>query len=259
MKFGMPSLIETENLESCAALCAELGLHFVELNMNLPQYQIQNMDAGEMRVVAERYGISYTIHLDEAMNMADFNPLVAGAHRETVVRTIALAKELKIPVLNMHMPVGVYFTLPQGKVYLFDKYRQEFLARMEQFRDACTAAIGDSGIKICVENWFGYTDWQIEALDLLLESPAFGLTFDVGHNHCKGSVDEPVILQRGRRLQHMHLHDVVQGQDHRALGTGELDKEKYLALAEQHGCTVVLETKTIAGLKESVQWLKTRK
>ena len=259
MKFGMPSLIETENLESCAALCAELGLHFVELNMNLPQYQIQNMDAGEMRVVAEKYGISYTIHLDEAMNMADFNPLVAGAHRETVVRTIALAKELKIPVLNMHMPVGVYFTLPQGKVYLFDKYRQEFLARMEQFRDACTAAIGDSGIKICVENWFGYTDWQIEALDLLLESPAFGLTFDVGHNHCKGSVDEPVILQRGRRLQHMHLHDVVQGQDHRALGTGELDKEKYLALAEQHGCTVVLETKTIAGLKESVQWLKTRK
>ena len=68
-----------------------------------------------------------------------------------------------------------------------------------------------------------------------------------------------MILQRGRRLQHMHLHDVVQGQDHRALGTGELDKEKYLALAEQHGCTVVLETKTIAGLKESVQWLKTRK
>lgn len=259
MKFGMPSLIETGSLEECAALCASLDLDFVELNMNLPQYQIQTMNPAEMEQIRKKYGISYTIHLDEAMNMADFNPLVAEAHRETVRRTIDLAKNLEIPVLNMHMPVGVYFTLPQGKVYLFDRYRQEFLDRMGLFRDACDKAIGNSGVHICVENWFGYTDWQIQALDLLLESSAFGLTFDVGHNHCKGGVDEPVILQRGNRLHHMHLHDVVNGSDHRALGTGELDKEKYLTLAQQYGCSVVLETKTIAGLKESGAWMKTRK
>lgn len=256
MRFGMPSLIETETLEECAALCAELGLDFVELNMNLPQYQIQTMDAGHMRTVAQRYGISYTIHLDENMNVADFNPLVSGAYRETVRQTIDLAKKLSIPVLNMHMPLGVYFTLPRGKVFLFGEYRERFFEEMRTFREDCERAIGDSGIRICVENWFGYTDWQIEALDILLESPVFGLTFDVGHNHCKGGVDEPVILERGKHLHHMHIHDVVDGKDHRALGTGELDAPKYLAMAEKHNCTVVLETKTIAGLRQTVQWLR---
>lgn len=258
MRFGMPSLIETGTLEECAALCAELGLDFVELNMNLPQYQIQTMDAAHMKAVAEEYGIRYTIHLDENMNMADFNPLVAEAYRETVVRTVALAKQLDIPVLNMHMPVGVYFTLPQGKVYLFDRYREEFYRQMRLFRDECEKAIGCSNIRICVENWFGYTDWQVEALDILLESPAFGLTFDVGHNHCKGGVDEPVVLARKDQLYHMHIHDVVEGKDHRPLGTGELDKQKYLALAEEADCSVVVETKTIAGLRESIRWLRER-
>ena len=256
MRFGMPSLIETKTLEECAALCAELGLDFVELNMNLPQYQVDTMDAEQMRRIAEQYGISYTIHLDENMNMADFNPLVSEAYRETVRRTIDLAKKLNIPVLNMHMPVGVYFTLPQGKVYLFSEYRQEFLRNLALFRDECEKAIGDSGIRICVENWHGYTDWQIEGLDELLKSPVFGLTFDVGHNHCKGGMDEPVILARGDRLHHMHIHDVVDGKDHRALGTGELDVRRCMDLAKKHDCTVVVETQTIAGLRQSIGWLK---
>ena len=35
---GMPTLLEASGAEESAALCAELGLHFVELNMNLPEY-----------------------------------------------------------------------------------------------------------------------------------------------------------------------------------------------------------------------------
>ncbi|WP_259473503.1 hypothetical protein [Clostridium estertheticum] len=34
--FGMPTLIETNSIESCVKLCKELGLDFIELNMNLP-------------------------------------------------------------------------------------------------------------------------------------------------------------------------------------------------------------------------------
>lgn len=257
LKFGMPTLIETATIEECAALCRELGLDFIEMNMNLPQYQVQTMDVLHLRRVAEEYGISYTIHLDENMNVADFNPLVAGAYQQTVLDTIELAKELEIPVLNMHLPRGVYFTLPDRKVFLFGQYREQYLQSMAAFRDACTAAIGGSGIRICAENWSGYTDWQIPVLDALLESPAFGLTFDVGHNLCKGGMDEPVILERESGLCHMHMHDVKDGvKDHQALGTGQLDIGKYLALAKERQCSVVLETKTIAGLRQSVRWLR---
>ena len=257
LKFGMPTLLEMAEIAECAGLCRELGFDFIEMNMNLPQYQVQNLDAGYLKKVAREYGVGYTIHLDENMNFAEFNPYLADAHIRTVTETIAVAKELEIPVLNMHMPLGVYFTLPEGKVYLLEQYGQLYRQRAEQFRDACTRAIGSSGIRIAVENWSGYAPWQIPVLDILLESPAFGLTFDVGHNFCKQGMDEPVILQRREKLCHMHLHDVRDGcRDHQALGTGDLDIAKCLALAEECATTVVVETKTVAGLRASAAWMK---
>lgn len=256
MRFGMPTLIETNTIEECAALCKDAGLSFIEMNMNLPQYQVQTMDAAHLKAVAREYGIGYTIHLDENMNVADFNPDVAAAYRNSVVQTIDLAKRLEIPVLNMHLIYGVYFTLPDRKVYLFEQYREDYRDNMLRYRDACQQAIGDSGIRVCIENWHGYRLWQLGILDEMLESPAFGLTYDVGHNHCIGGADEPHIFARLSKLHHMHLHDVRDGtKDHQALGTGELDIHKYLNLAKERDCSVVVETKTIAGLKESARWL----
>ena len=260
LRFGMPTLIETKTLDQCAALCRELGLDFVELNMNLPQYQLQSMDAAQMRRIARQYGITYTIHLDENMNVSDFNPLVAGAYRKTALETIALAKELEVPVLNMHMPRGVYFTLPDRKVYLFDEYREHYIRSMTSFRDACQAAVGGADIRICVENWSGYTPLQVEVLDALLESPVFGLTYDIGHNHCINGADEPLILERSGSLRHMHMHDAKDGaKDHLTLGTGALDLNRYLDLAREYQCSVVIETKTIQALTASVRWLEAHK
>ncbi len=256
--FGMPTLIETETIEACAGLCEELGLGFVELNMNLPAYQSERMDVPGLLDTARRHGIFYTIHLDENLNPCDFNREVADAYTRTVLSTIDIARRLDAPVLNMHLSRGVYFTLPDRRVFLFDQYRAEYLSGMADFRDRCEAAALEAGVTICVENSSGYTDFQLEALDLLLESPAFALTFDVGHDHASGGQDMDVILSRASRLKHMHLHDAAGGRDHLTLGTGELDIAQRLGLAEAHGCRVVLETKTAEGLLRSVEWLRNR-
>lgn len=254
MYCGMPTLIELPEIEDCAALCRALDLDFIEFNMNLPQYQPDTLDEKRLARVAREYGIFYSIHLDENMNVADFNPYVTRGYFRTVLETISLAKRLEIPVLNMHLSRGVYFTLPEGKVFLFDQYRKQYLDRIRAFRDVCQEVIGDAPIRICTENCSGYTDFQKEALKVLLECPAFGLTLDVGHNHCADHADEPLILDHKDRLHHMHIHDVRGKRDHQALGTGEVDLQKYFDLAENCGCTVLLETKTIAGLKESNFW-----
>lgn len=257
-RFGMPTLIETKTARECAKLCRELGLDFVELNTNFPQFQPQDLDIAELKELAKEFGISYTIHLDDNMNISDFNPLVARAYRRTVLDTIAIAKELNVPVLNMHMSRGAIFTLPEKKVYFFAEYLDAYLKGIVDFRDECEKAIGDSKILICVENCTGYTDFQREAIRLLLESPVFALTFDVGHNHCSGNADEPFILAHADRLHHMHLHDAKgDSRDHLALGDGELDVARYLALADEHDCSVVVETKTAASLRQSVEWMRT--
>ena len=256
--FGMPTLLETRTLEECVALCKQLGLSFIELNMNLPLYQLSQLDPVRLQKIAKQAGIFYTIHLDENLNVSDFNPYVADSYRRTVKETIELAKKLQIPVLTMHLSRGVYFTLPERKVYLFDQYREEYIKSMREFRFLCEQAIGQTGIKIGLENCDGFPAFQREAIDLLLSSPVFALTQRSTVNHSCGGLDEAFIRQNRDHLCHMHMHDAAGHRDHLALGTGELDLPFYLQLAGEHNCRVVLETKTIAALKQSVEWLRNR-
>ena len=78
--FGMPALLEAPSPEASAALCAELGLSFVELNMNLPACQMGQLDASALLRLQDRYGVYFTLHLDEQFNPWDFNPRVSAAY-----------------------------------------------------------------------------------------------------------------------------------------------------------------------------------
>lgn len=256
IELGMPTLIELPELADCARLCRELGLQFVELNMNLPQYQTDQIHPAKFREIGSRYGVSYTLHLDENLDVSAFNPYVAEAYSRTVMESIALARELHIPVLNMHLPRGVYFAMPEEKIFLFHVYLERYLGSMADFRDRCERAIGGADVKICVENTSGYTDFQVRALDLLLESPVFALTYDIGHDHGIGGGDGPIISRREGRLAHFHFHDVKGKQLHLPLGSGEIDIGKYFRLAEARKGRVVLETKTVRGLRQSVEWFR---
>ncbi len=257
MDFGMPTLLETKTLEECAALCSALGLRFIELNMNLPQYQPDNIDTELFRDIAKRYGVYYTIHLDENLNPCDFNSLVRKAYVQTALQTIEMAKAIQAPVVNMHLHHGVHFKLPGEKAYLFDAYLDTYLGSLREFQDACEKAVGDSGIMICVENTDGHHyQFAQKALALLLKSPVFALTYDIGHNFCIGGGDEQIILHYRDRLRHMHMHDAAGIKCHLALGDGEIDIPQYAALAEELDLRVVLETKTAEGLRRSVEYVR---
>lgn len=262
MQFGMPTLIELKEAEPCAALCHELELDFVELSMDMPEYQEEKFDLTELRDIAKKYDISYTIHLEGFLDPCVFNKRVASAYTETALHMIEKAKQLGVPVLNMHMNRGDHFTLPDRRVALYNEYKAEYLQKLFDFRDACIEAIGSSDIKICLENCGDYKQcaFMEDGLDVLLESPAFSLTFDIGHNAGGGFTDEPIIMKRANRLHHMHIHDAMadEKRDHMTLGEGNLDLAKYLGLAKEYDCNAVLEVKTIDGLRKSVSWLKKR-
>lgn len=255
MIFGMPTLIELDTIDECAVLCKELNLKFIEISMSLPQYTNDSFDVAKFRSIADEYGIFYTIHLDENVNFSDFNSYAADACKRYITDTIQLAKELVVPTINMHFHRGEHFTLPDRKIDLYAVYREHYIKSIYAFRDMCENAMGNANIKICIENCNGYPDFQKEALDILLQSHVFGLTFDIGHNHGCGNLDEPYIIENKEHLCHMHMHDALGKKNHLALGTGELDIDKYLSLAKDQECSVVLETKTIEGLKQSVNWL----
>ncbi|MFR5866114.1 MAG: sugar phosphate isomerase/epimerase family protein [Acutalibacteraceae bacterium] len=206
--FGMPTLLELPDAEDCVRLCASLGLRFLELNMNLPQYQPDAVDIERLKRLAERYGVYYTIHLDENFNPFDFNSAVAQAWLETLRRTVRIAAALSAPILNMHLPAGVYFTLPDRRVYLFEAYRETYRDRLRAFRALYESEAGAAGPRLCIENCGDWLPFQLEALAELLESDGFGLTLDVGHNAAAGYRAEPFVLENRHKLCHFHFHDL---------------------------------------------------
>ena len=259
MLFGMPTLLEYETIEENLVLCQKLGLDFIELNMNLPQYRTQalreNLD--RYRQLAAEAGVFFTLHLDENLNFADFNPLVREAYCQTTAEAIRLAKALQMPVINLHMPAGVYFTLPDKKVYLLEAKAVFFAEAVQAFRDLCEREIGGAAIKICIENTDGYNAFQMDAIETRLESRCFALTWDIGHSHAVNDVDEAFLTEHKDRLAHFHVHDAKGKSNHLALGTGEIDLSARLRIAADNGCRCVLESKTAEALEQSVQYLKT--
>lgn len=257
MNFGMPTLIELSGLKETMDVCKKWGLSFVELNMNLPQYQLEQLEnISYLMELKDQYHLFYTIHLDENLNISDFNHLVANAYMETVERTIEVAKKLAIPILNMHMNHGVHFTLPEHKVQLFEQYKDTYLEKMLCFRKMCEKAIGSSDIQICIENTDGYHNYEKEAIELLLQSNIFSLTWDIGHSNACEDIDQGFLMKHEERLKHFHIHDGNGKSVHMALGTGEIDLNQRLAIAEKHNCRCVVETKTIDALEKSIGWLQ---
>lgn len=254
MIWGMPTLVEFRNMKENVQLCRRLGLDFVEINMNLPMFQHDMLE--EAAVQAKKSGVGVTVHLDENFAPADFNPLIVKAHLQTLQRTLRTAKKVGIPIVNMHLSKGVYFTLPEEKVYLFERYKDDFMCRIADLRDMCEKELCGSDVRICIENTGGYLSFQKDAIDLLLESDVFSLTLDIGHLH-NGKIDDgPFIFARRDRLSHFHIHDANKSGDHLALGCGEINLEEMLSMADCCRARCVVETKTADALEDSVRWLK---
>ncbi|MBQ6369933.1 MAG: sugar phosphate isomerase/epimerase [Parasporobacterium sp.] len=269
MQFGMPTLIENRTLEDNVDLCRSLGLQFIELNMNFPEYQAEQLEQTEHLLdLARKAGIYYTIHLDENLNIADFNRLISEAYLETVRRSIIVMKKLlclrdqygddtQPLLLNMHMNHGIYITLPERKVRMYERDFDTYMKSVAVFREKCEEWIGEADVKIAVENTDGFREYEKRAIEYLLESRMFGLTWDIGHSKAAGEKDVPFILNHQDHLIHFHIHDGSEKppKNHLALGDGEIDLAERLLLAERSNARCVLETKTIEALKQSVAWL----
>lgn len=250
MVFGMPYLLEMNSIEECAALCQRLRLSFVELNANFPA--CQDLRADKLRELARRHGLYFTLHLEEECDPFAFNRRIRSAWMDTVVSAIRLAREAEIPLINMHLPKGIYITLPDRRAFLYDCYAAEYRKALLAFRKTVEKEVGDSGIMMCVENTNGFAPHELSALELLLDSPVFGLTLDIGHSHAVSDTDIPFYEKHADRLRHMHGHDAQGKRNHLALGDGGIDLKNRFAWAERSGARVVLETKTVAALERSI-------
>ena len=251
----MPTLVECKDIYECAEVAKENNLDFIEINMSFPQYQADSLEVEALKKLARENNLFYTIHADEQMNPFDFNKNVSACYFEEMRKCIRFALALDIPVINLHLLKGVYVTLPGKVVLLTDVYKDEYIGRVKEFIAMCEEEIGSSSLKIAIENVDSnpFTESHLLALELFMQSPVFGLTLDVGHEICLDYKDSHVFKKYPEKLIHMHLHDSNGKSCHLALGSGVVDIKEKIGFFK--GDTCLVEVKTIAGLRESVEYI----
>lgn len=273
LHFGMPTLIELNSLKENIELCKKLKLNFIELNMNIPLFSVLGIEdennfelkkiIEELKFYQKEFGIYFTIHLDENFNFADSNIYIKNAYLKTLKAVIKNSKKINCPIINMHLNKGIYFTLPTEKVFLFEKYKEEFNNSLEEFIKFCNCEISDSNIFISIENTDGWTDFEKKSIEKILMNKNFSLTFDIGHSQAIGNIDQDFILKNKSKLKHFHIHDGTLpnaatkqfGKNHLQLGTGNINLKEKIYLAKETNSRCVIETKTVESLVESVKWI----
>ena len=256
MKYGMPTLVECADVFACIDVAEKYGLDFIELNMSFPQYLPSALDTKKLLDVSKSRGIFFTIHADEMLNPFDFNGKVSECYFDVMRDTIRFALDMNIPVINMHLQKGVYVTLPDKVILLSDVYFDNYKEKVGQFIKMCEREIGDAPLKIAIENVDSnpFTKSQLEVMDMFMTSRVFALTLDTGHQLCLCGADTHVFDKYPNKLLHMHLHDAKGKSAHLPLGTADVDVMD--SIARLKGDTCLVEVKTIAGLADSVEYLK---
>lgn len=241
---GMPTLIEFNSIKENTDFAKKLGFDFVELNLNLP-YVRQDLENG----VALDKDIEYTLHfLDEAEFLY-----------EEVTRGYAnfLHKFLghycgEIKQVNIHLNQGPIQTVSGKKNYLndiyYDSYIKTLVKNLRIFQAECML----NGANLVIEN-IKYMPHILKSLkDLMVEN--FKFTYDVGHDAKENFPLNSFFKDNIISYNEMHLHDVLDGKDHLALGDGSLDINSFYRLMKNK--FLLVEVKSKNDLIKSMNYLK---
>jgi len=249
---GMPTLIELKTLQKNIDCCHAQNLDLLEMNMNLPYLQIE-----ALKHINLPKDIEFSIHLPEELNVWDFNPKVRNAYIETLVETIEYADKQNIKILNMHMNRGIYFTLPHRKVFLFEEKRSYFKDRTVELGEIVDGLLKDTNIRVHLENTgILNTPFISDAVSYLLNKKSFHLTWDVGHDVSSGNKDYQFYKSHKADIKHMHLHDAIGNSNHLPLGEGNIDILEIMNIVRDSIKSIILETKTVEGLKKSIEYFR---
>lgn len=251
---GMPALIEIPGLNDLVDLCQELELSFIELNMNLPENSPEELDPLEVRDASKRYGIEFTLHSPDELDLGSLHPTVREGHLDAMREALGWSAQAGIRVLNMHIGTGIYFTLPDRRVWIYERYEDRFITNLwAAYRDLLPLARA-SGVDVCTENVNNFDiPFVSRAIDELCCLNGFNLTWDVGHDARSGFRERETLLRHEARIRHMHLHDYNGKSDHQVPGTGMVDIPNLLDFARRKDIRVLVETKTPEALRESVK------
>lgn len=253
MKLGMSTLVEFNSLEENLELCNKLGLDFIELNMDLPYCLPDNNIKWEK--IKKKYNMDFSVHLSEKLEVGEINEDIRKKQIEIIKNAINYYNiEANIKKYNLHLDKGVYFNLPDRKVYIFEKYQERYNnAIKKSFADLSKFAL-ENNIEIYFEN-IRITDFISNSFKILKEYSNLYYTLDVGHSAKDNYNADKLFMTSPNLIKHMHIHDFDGNKDHLELGKGLIDIKKYMKFCKKNDIYAVIEVKRQQELINSIEYI----
>lgn len=243
----MPQLYEYDRVEDNLILAKELGLDFVELNLNFA-YCRREMEEGRLEALFRGYGLEATLHFYDEGDLATYDE-VAEAYLSLLGKYAELARGY-VKMINLHLISGPVVTISGVKNYIyekeFDEYSERLIKNLRKADEICKAG----GIQLVLEN----TDYLAKFLKKtykLLAERGFKFNYDVGHDRVDGDfLLKEVIPELNLEFLELHVHDSLGKSCHLAIGEGDCNLLNYKKFMES--AYVLLEVKQKSDLLVSV-------
>ena len=259
LKLGMPTLIEMPDIEPTIRLCQKLGLDFIELNMNMPEFCPESMPAKRLSQITNDTGIGFSIHMPDDTDLASFHDSIRAGHLQRFGETARWAAEAGAKLINLHLSPGIFFTLPDTKVWVYERYYEKFIGNLVEAYGKIIDYAHNCDLLVCTENVINFNiPFIARAIDDLCELKDFYLTWDIGHDARTGYMEKEVLMRHEDRIKHLHLHDYNGVSDHQVPFTGSIDIMAALDFARRRRATVLVEVKNESSLIESVHRVRAR-
>ena len=253
LKVGMPALMEFQTIEENIDLAVKLKLDFLELNMNF-LYCYPSDELREKLVEAQKmHGLAFTFHYYDNVDISSPNPNYMN-YLKADMKLIGEKLKGLIFKIVLHIEPGSFMTIFSEKHYVY-KYDQNYVERTVQNVKDLEAILNPFDIMICLENVPIHP--YMENLYKSLQEAGCNFTWDIGHD----VIYEHYLYSTYRNkyklnIRHMHMHNVLDHNDHQRLTLGKLNIKEYIKYAILNDVSVVIEVKDKENLDESVLYLR---
>lgn len=248
MKLGMPQLYEYDTIEENLILCKELGLDFIELNLNFG-YCRKEMELNTVADLLKKYNVEATLHFYDEADFGSYDEVV-DAYISLLEKYAKLGKGY-IKQINVHNIAGPVVTISGVKNYIYEKEYDVYIKRLIKNFKRAEAICNENGINMVIENTDNIPQYMKRTYKDLYDNN-FRFCYDIGHDCLSYDIIKEINDEYNLGFDEFHIHDGNRKKCHLSLGDGEIDIKFFKKMAVKHNAYVVLEVKQKSDLVVSV-------
>ena len=248
MLLGMPQLYEFDTIEENLILCKDLGLDFVELNLNFG-YCRAEMEAKTVCDLLKKYNLQATLHFYDEADFGSYDEVVE-AYLILLDRYASLGKGY-IKQINVHNIPGPVVTISGVKNYIYEKEYDVYIKRLINNFKRAEEICKRNDINMVIENTDNIPAYMKRTYKDLYDN-GFRFCYDSGHDGLSYDIIYEINEELNLPFDEFHIHDGTRKKCHLALGDGEIDIKKFKDLAIKNNAFVVIEVKQKSDLLVSV-------